>query len=191
MGGQTAIAAKIRDRQGHDVLALKANQPTLDADVQALFADARAAQQPEDGITRATEMTSGYGRIETRTASVISNPAVMASLNPGNRWRDLSSVALVEAQRTVDGQTTTEQRSYLLDQVRTPREVNTLVRSHWGIENRVHWVLDVIVHEDASRIRTGDAPQHMGVVRLHRTQSLTPGAEQRQCEDQTRSRRAQ
>jgi predicted transposase YbfD/YdcC len=71
----------------------------------------------------------------------------------------------VEAQRTANGHTTTEQRYYLLDQVRSPTEVNTLVRGHWGIENRVHWVLDVIFHEDASRIRTGDAPQNMGVVR--------------------------
>ena len=165
MGCQTAIAAKIRDREGHYVLALKANQTTLHADVAALFADARAAQQPEYGMTHATETTSGHGRIETRTAYVISDPEAIAYLNPGNRWRDLASIALVEAQRTADGRTTTEQRYYLLDQVRSPTDVNALVRSHWGIENRVHWVLDVVFHEDASRIRTGDAPQNMGVVR--------------------------
>ena len=165
MGCQTAIAAKIVDGHGHYVLALKANQATLHADVAALFTDARAAQQTEYGMTSVTETTGGHGRVETRTAYVISDPAVIAYLNPGNRWRDLASVALVEAQRTADGQTTTEQRSYLLDQVRSPREVNALVRGHWGIENRVHWVLDVIFHEDASRIRTGDAPQNMGVVR--------------------------
>ena len=67
--------------------------------------------------------------------------------------------------RLVLGHIAVEQHSYLLDQVRSPREVHALVRGHWGIENHVHWVLDVIVHEDASRIRTGDAPQHMGVVR--------------------------
>lgn len=116
-------------------------------------------------MTSATDTTSGHGRIETRTAYVISDPAVIAYLNPGDRWRNLASVALVQAQRTADGRTTTEQRFYLLDQVRLPTEVNTLVRGHWGIENRVHWVLDVIFHEDASRIRTGNAPQHMGVVR--------------------------
>lgn len=165
LGCQTAIAATIRDGQGHYVLALKANQPTLHADVQALFADARAAKLPEYGITSATETTSGHGRSETRTAYVISDPAVIAYLNPGDRWRDLASVALVEAQRTADGRTTTKQRYYLLDQVRSPTEVNALVRSHWGIENRVHWVLDVIFREDASRIRTGAAPQNMGVVR--------------------------
>lgn len=110
MGCQTAIAAKIRDGEGHDVLALKANQTTFHAGVQALFADARAAKQPEYGMTCATETTSGHGRVETRTAYVISDPAVIAYLNPGNRWRDLASIALVEAQRTVDGKTTTEQR---------------------------------------------------------------------------------
>lgn len=165
MGCQTAIATKIRDRQGHYVLALKANQATLYADVQALFADARAAKQPEYGMTSASDTTSGHGRIETRTTYVINDPEVIAYLNPGNHWRDLASVALVEAQRTAEGRTTTEQRFYLLDQARLPTEVNALVRGHWGIENCVHWVLDVIFHEDASRIRTGDAPQNMGVVR--------------------------
>lgn len=72
------------------MLALNANQPTLHADVQARFADARAAKPPEYGITSATETTSGHGRIETRTADVISDPAVIAYLNPGDRWRDLA-----------------------------------------------------------------------------------------------------
>ena len=165
IGCQTAIAAKIRDREGHYVLALKANQATLHADVAVLFTDARVAQQTEYGMTSVTETIGGHGWVETRTAYVISDPEVIAYLNPGNRWRDLASVALVEAQRTAYGQTTTEQQYYLLDQVRAPSEVNALVRGHWGIENRVHWGLDVIVHEDASRIRTGDAPQNMGVAR--------------------------
>jgi hypothetical protein len=78
MGCQTAIAAKIRDGHGHSILALKANQPTLYADVQALFADARAAKQPEYGMTCVTDTTSGHGRMETRTAYVISDPDVIA-----------------------------------------------------------------------------------------------------------------
>jgi predicted transposase YbfD/YdcC len=165
MGCQTVIADQIVQRGGNYVLALKANQPTLFADVQALFADARAAQQPEYGMTTATTTTAGHGRIERRTAFVISDPAAIAYLNAGNRWRDLASVTLIEAERTVNGATTLEQRYYLLNQVSAAATVNDLVRGHWGIENRLHWVLDVTFHEDASRIRSGDAPQNMAVVR--------------------------
>ena len=165
MGCQTEIADQIVQRGGNYVLALKGNQPTLYDDVQALFADARAAQQAEYGITSATETVMGHGRVETRTAYVISDPAVIAYLNEGQRWRDLASVALIEAQRTVNGTTTIEQRYYLLNQRLAAATVNDLVRTHWGIENQVHWVLDVVFHEDASRIRNGHAPQNMAVIR--------------------------
>jgi predicted transposase YbfD/YdcC len=165
LGCQTAIADQIVQQGGNYVLALKANQPTLLADVQALFADARAAQQVEYGLTSATTINAGHGRIETRTAFVITEPAAMGYLNEGQRWRELASVALIEAERTVNGTTTVEQRYYLLNQPVAAATVNALVRGHWGIENCLHWVLDVTFQEDASRIRTGDAPQNMGVVR--------------------------
>jgi len=83
-------------RGGSYVLALKAHQPTMVADVQARFADARVAQQPDYGMTSATLTTAGHGRIETRTAFVIPDPDAIAYLNADNRWRDLSRVALVE-----------------------------------------------------------------------------------------------
>ncbi len=76
MGYQTSIAATIRDGQGHDVLALKANQPTVYANVQALFADARTSTPSAYGLTSATETTSSHGWIATHTADVISDPAV-------------------------------------------------------------------------------------------------------------------
>jgi predicted transposase YbfD/YdcC len=105
-----------------------------------------------------------HGRVETGRAFVISDPHAIGYLNEGKRWVALQSVALIEAERTRNGATTTEQRYYLLNQVLDAARVNSLVRGHWGIENRVHWVLDVTFHEDASRIRTGDAPQNMGVL---------------------------
>jgi hypothetical protein len=128
MGCQTEIADQIVQRGGNYVLALKGNQPTLYADVQALFADARAAQQAGYGRTSATETVMGHGRVETRTAYVISDPEVVAYLNEGQRWRDLASVALIEAQRTVNGTTTIEQRYYLLNQRLAAATVNDLGR---------------------------------------------------------------
>ena len=165
MGCQTAIATQIVERGGDYLLALKGNQPQLHADVVALFADARTTLQPAYGMTHATSIDTGHGRIEQRQAFVISEPSVIAYLNDQDRWTGLRSVVLIESERTLNDITTTEQRYYLSSQVLDPATANQHVRAHWGIENRVHWVLDVTFQEDASRIRTDHAPQNMAVLR--------------------------
>ena len=165
MGCQTAIATQIVERGGDYLLALKGNQPQLHADVVALFADARTTLQPAYGMTHATSIDTGHGRIEQRQAFVISEPSVIAYLNDQDRWTGLRSVVLIESERTLNEVTTTEQRYYLSSQVLEAATANQHVRAHWGIENRVHWVLDVTFQEDASRIRTDHAPQNMAVLR--------------------------
>ena len=104
------------------------NQPTMLADVAAVFADARATEQGAYGMTKASEVSAGHGRLETRSAFVVSEPEVIAYLNERGRWSKLRSVALVGAERTVNSTTTSEQRFYLLNQIVEATTLNTVVR---------------------------------------------------------------
>lgn len=164
LGTQTTIATQIIAGGGQYVLALKDNHPILAADVVNLFADAQT--HPADaGMQTARQVTKGHGRLETRTAHVIHDPATIQYLNERQHWSQLMGVALIQTERTLNGTTRSDQRYYLLSQAWDAAAVNHLVRTHWGIENSVHWVLDVVFHEDASRIRMGNAPQNLAVGR--------------------------
>jgi predicted transposase YbfD/YdcC len=154
---QRAIARQIVDQGGDYALALKANQGTLHNDV-VLFLD-----DPASKAARAKPMVDAdHGRIEKRTATVSTDIAWLAK---NHQWPGLAAVGKVERTRETAAKTTSETAYYLLSAPLTPERFNEVVRSHWGVENRLHWRLDVVMNEDQDRSRLGNAPHNLAVLR--------------------------
>jgi predicted transposase YbfD/YdcC len=168
LGCQTAIAGQVIEQGAEYVLALKDNQPALRERVRLAFVDARAAvgtTLPLADLTPAVTHDRAHGRAETRRCLAIGDPQYLASVAPAGRWPRLRSVVLIESTRRVGDSVTTEDRSYLTSLPADAAQLARLIRSHWGIENRLHWVLDVAFREDHRRVRDGHAPQNLAILR--------------------------
>ena len=165
IGCQTAIAAQIVAQEADYVLALKANQGTLHEAVRVLFAAGQAdgLVSIRHDIQRSIE--KNHGRLELRQVWAVDDPAVMAYLDPHGAWPNLRSVAMVVTERRVDADIAREVRYYLSSLPGTAATIGAAVRGHWGIENRLHWVLDIAFREDESRVRHGHASQNLVVLR--------------------------
>jgi predicted transposase YbfD/YdcC len=162
MGCQTDIADKIIEKKANYVLAIKGNQKNLYEAIIDYFAIARADKERKtSGFQRDENTDAGHGRIETRRCFL---STCLTTLPEPERWTGLKSIAMVESERTVGDKTSIEQRYYIT----TLTDVSAFAyatRAHWGVENSLHWVLDVTFKEDDSRIRTGYAPENFNIIR--------------------------
>jgi predicted transposase YbfD/YdcC len=164
IGTQSAIAKTIVARGGDYLLALKGNRPALFRDVVDFFADPPADMIEPPHITTDAD----HGRIEERRHSVCHSTGWLFS---DRRYTDephfphLAMIAMVDSQVEREGQKSSERRYYLSSVKLDAQEFAAAVRAHWGIENRLHWVLDVVFHDDLARLRTGSGPHNMAIVK--------------------------
>lgn len=164
MGTQKVIAKKIRSRGADYVLALKGNQGLLHKEIKGLF-DLDAGREKFKYITDKNEAyDKGHGRVERRTCYV-SDKLDWLDKSVHKDWPDLKTVAMIESEVSSKGKTSIQRRYFISSLEAQAGKVAQCVRNHWDVENRLHWVLDVTLGEDSSRIRKDHAPENMAVVR--------------------------
>jgi predicted transposase YbfD/YdcC len=168
MGCQKEIATKIVESKADYMLAVKDNQPTLAACIDGIFDE--ALRDPAFAASFHHTGNKGHGRIEVRKCWTMNVDAERGALF--DEWTALNGIVRVETQRTLAGKTSVEHRHYITSRIDfSSKDALDASRSHWGIENQLHWVLDVAFREDDCRVRTGNAAENFAVIR-HATVNL-------------------
>lgn len=162
MGCQVAIAQSILDQEADYVLAVKGNQPTLHEGIETFFVNHLEDDFARMKVSRHETEEKGHGRQEERYYYVC---AVPKDLPDCARWPGLKAIGCAINITTQNGKETSEVRYYIMSKKLSARRFGNGVRSHWGIENNLHWQLDVTFNEDKSRIRKGNADTNFSILR--------------------------
>ena len=162
MGCQRAIARKIVEKKADYVFGLKGNQGSLRDDVALLVEEQKTRNFADSKISRAETIDADNGRIETRTVTVVHD---VEWLRKRHDWPALNAVAIVEGTREFGGKIEHETRYYITSLVMQAHLLGPVIRSHWAIENSLHWVMDMVFRDDECRVRTNNAPANFTTIK--------------------------
>lgn len=162
MGCQKQIAGQIVDQGGDYVFSLKGNQGNLLKEVELLFEDAKKDDYKELPHETYTTVDGGHGRVETRRYTIT---AQVDWFEERSKWKKLTTFGMVESTREIGDQVTQETRYFISSLPCDAKRFAEAVRDHWGVENSLHWCLDISFGEDDSRIRAGNAPENLAILR--------------------------
>jgi predicted transposase YbfD/YdcC len=162
IGCQRDIARTIIDKKADYVLALKGNQGSLREDVDVFIAEQKANDFRDTTISRHQTVDGDHGRIETRTTTVVHD---VAWLQQRHNWPGLEGIVMLESRRESDGNIEQETRFSITSLPLAAAQLGPIVRSHWAIENSLHWVMDMIFRDDECRVRTDHAPANFTTIK--------------------------